>query len=372
MKNLKKKSYYRGPSKALFWGVPFLVLSVLLLSSRCSLDLLEDGEITLLSYNVENLFNAGWDGTEYDEFNPAAGKWTERHYQAKLRRAAEVIEKSVTGGADVLLLQEVENLDVVRVLVEEYLGGLGYKEIICPQGEASAVNTALVSRFPVVEVVTHRVQAPLPEEAAVSAGRLRFILEAVVDTGNGRIRVINNHWKSKYGGAEETEYQRRASADLVMQRLLRVSPDCPVVVGGDLNASYHDWDRVAYPTALVPWPSDYTADDRENGEDGFMPLLASTDRDALDDGPFDAPVLFNPWETQDFPGSYAYRGDWERIDNFLISSALLDGAGLEFSSFEVYNAPFLLTSSGYPLGWSTEDMSGYSDHLPLVLRLEVF
>lgn len=398
----KEKPLYRCFAKVLFLGTPILVLSIFLLSAQCSLDLLEDGEITLVSYNVENLFNAQWEGTEYDEFHPAAGEWTERHYQAKLRKTAEVLEKAVPGGADILLLQEAENLGVVQVLVDEYLGGLGYREIICQEAEASAVNTALVSRFPVVELATHRVQPPLSEEGSEKGGRLRFILEAVVDTGNGHIRIFNNHWKSKSGGAEETEYLRRAAADLVVRRLARlnrltrekgdarggagedrggsISPECPVVLGGDLNASFEEWGRVAYPTALVPWPSDYRADHGGNGGGELLPLLASTDRDSVRDaaasgeetGEGRSPVLFNPWDTQDFPGSYAFRGDWERIDNFLLSSALLDGVGLEFSSFEVYKAPFLLTSSGYPKGWRTEDMSGYSDHLPLVLRLEVF
>jgi len=65
------------------------------------------------SYNVENLFDAAYQGTEYEEYIPGRHNWTKRMAQIKLDRTAEVI---CDLDADIIALQEVENESVFNAL----------------------------------------------------------------------------------------------------------------------------------------------------------------------------------------------------------------------------------------------------------------
>ena len=62
-----------------------------------------------------------------------------------------------------------------------------------------------------------------------------------------------------------------------------------------------------------------------------------------------------------------FRGDRECLDGFLVSKGLLDGKGLEFQDFKVADDSNLLDEDGLPFVWNGS--AGYSDHLPIVLRL---
>ena len=62
-----------------------------------------------MSYNVENLFDDVDDGTEYPEYDPGRGSWSSEAFPLRVDTIAEVVRKSVPGGPDILLLQEVEN-----------------------------------------------------------------------------------------------------------------------------------------------------------------------------------------------------------------------------------------------------------------------
>ncbi|MCK4440689.1 MAG: hypothetical protein KAU90_01695, partial [Sulfurovaceae bacterium] len=48
-------------------------------------------EIKVASYNVENLFNISYDGTEYKEYIPNTHNWTKSILNKKLTNISEVI-----------------------------------------------------------------------------------------------------------------------------------------------------------------------------------------------------------------------------------------------------------------------------------------
>jgi endonuclease/exonuclease/phosphatase family metal-dependent hydrolase len=80
-------------------------------------------------------------------------------------------------------------------------------------------------------------------------------------------------------------------------------------------------------------------------------------------------------------GSYRYQGTWEMIDQILVSSQIIETTSV-FSvlpgSFRVVDAPFLLTHDEtypgvkpYPAYGGFRWTGGYSDHLPVLVRIKL-
>jgi hypothetical protein len=313
--------------------------------------------LSILSYNVENLFDDVGNGSEYREFDPAHGEWTTDLFHRKLLAVSQALLHTPRGGADILLLQEVENLNALETLRDHYLKGAGYRYLAISDEQGSAVELACLSRYPIVSVRAHHAYIDGLRQS-------RPVLECRIDVGGIPINLLVNHWKSKYGGAEETEPLRIAAASVVSRRLWELfegDPGQEVIVAGDLNERTDEYEQVeeAYLTALMPAEAAAAAPNS----------LCLTADPGLADG---VSVLFSPWlgcesETQ---GSYYYGGEWEQIDHFLFGPGLFDGRGFDFDSFSVVATEMLLNRDGKPYAWSRHSGTGFSDHLPILLKLE--
>ena len=331
--------------------------------------------VTLVSYNVENLFDAEVDGGEYREFTRAGG-WSEALYTAKLRAIGRALAAAERGGADLVALQEVEHYGAARRLLELELDGLGYRHVAWLPDPHNANGPVVLSKLPV-----RRVGALWADSGPVAAAEvglegglarpLRPILEVEVALGSEAdapsLFLFNNHWKSKSGGAAETEVYRRRAAALLAARIEEISaadPAAEIVVVGDLNESIDEYERQGrrYATALMP------ANDVDAG--GGLRVTGSVP-------PGRAPLqLFSPWLAHDAgeapPGSYRYRDTWETIDHVLLGPGLFDDAGLSYAGGTGFAVIYdgLLDAGGAPLAfYRGPPPGGYSDHLPLRLEL---
>ncbi|TFG64395.1 MAG: endonuclease/exonuclease/phosphatase family protein [Spirochaetales bacterium] len=349
---------------------PLLFLPVVFLScSRCSLEGNSAArgtpkQITILTYNTENMFDDTANGSEYREYDPGAGEWTTELYHLRLARLADVLSAVPPKGPDIAALQEIENKRVLDDLREQYVKQLGYRHAVCPEAPGSAVNTAVLSRFPVTGVFTHMIDAEDSEG-------LRYITEVHIDVEGLRLVIINNHWKSKSGGTKATEPLRIQAAGLIRRRITELAgewPEAEVVVLGDFNENHDEYSRIgsAYPTAFIPAAELPAASVPAD----FRGLVLTEDAAAAGTSG-GAAVLFTVWGSVQAPGSYAYKRMWETLDNMLLPPALFDDRGLVFAGAEVFGPAFLLDAEGYPLRWNADTREGYSDHLPLKLTLEV-
>lgn len=310
-------------------------------------------ELLVMSWNCQNLFDAVDDGTEYPEFDPSRGEWTEARYRKRIGLMADILRTAGRRVPDILFLQEVENSRVVGDL-NARLGKAGYRWVVVSDAEDRAIQLAILSRFPLQGV---RFWSP----GIFGEEQLRPVVEVRALIGRERMTLFNNHWKSKRGGVPETEPGRVLSADILSRRI----PDGGLVVAaGDFNTELDDEDLAGYPErerAFCRWAG-------IGGESGGY-LWITDSPDLLQQENRPERLLFDPWEMADHPGSYFYRDSWTRPDHFLMTSALFDGVGWEFQSMEVCARPPLVQQNGTPYKWITSSGMGYSDHLPILLRL---
>jgi len=90
----------------------------------------------------------------------------------------------------------------------------------------------------------------------------------------------------------------------------------------------------------------------------------------ITDGELTGSELYTVWPDSEVEGSYRFRGEWESIDHFLLNRELMNRDDFYFSGFYVDNRGLLLNSSGDIKKWNSDFRTGYSDHLPIILKLK--
>ncbi|MFW5802027.1 MAG: endonuclease/exonuclease/phosphatase family protein [Spirochaeta sp.] len=350
----------------------------------CSLLGLDTDRITIMTYNLHNLFDDNADGSEYPEYNPETGNWDSAAYHARLEDFGRVI-RGVRGtygqGPDVVVLAEVENQRVVEDLRDKVLGERRYPSALATAVPGSAIQIGLLSRLPVLDVRLHAVY-PFDDR------RIRPVLEVKLlagDTGEAdghELHLFACHWPSKLDGEAETEQFRLMSAAVISRRVEEIvadNPDASVLIAGDLNQTLPenmdqcrripplDEEETVPLRSLAPacilseGPQEYIA----GCTDALRPLFVTAQADKAITDPL---IFYSPWYMSELSGSYVYREEWERIDHFLLGPGLM-GEGFLPTAFWVEQRDWMLTPQGYPRGYRPSQRSGLSDHLPIVLEL---
>jgi endonuclease/exonuclease/phosphatase family metal-dependent hydrolase len=255
---------------------------------------------------------------------------------------------------------EVENSGVLDSLRKAALSKSGYTVAAFSPAPGQAVGCAILSRLPLVGIHAHGI--------AVGKAQGRHLLEAEFDFKGERLVVFVCHWKSKLGGSEATEAERREDAALLADRasaLIAADPDVELLACGDFNESPDEFRRVGrlYPTALFP-----AGESRPSTAGGRAScIFVAAEPGAAGLGPAGL-CLYSPWiRAQGY--SYMSKGEEERIDGFLLAPGLLDAKGLSLADFHVLSADFLVDEVGKPRGYNSLRGQGYSDHLPVILEL---
>ena len=303
--------------------------------------------LTFVSYNCENLFDTRHDTLKNDtDFTPT-GKyhWTPRRYRQKLDKIGKVL--IACGGKgddwqipDIAVLLEVENDKVLRDLVYySALKGGNYRYVITDSPDQRGVDIAIIYTPLTVRLVSHDTLRITP---AHNQRPTRDVIHAEFATTSGTpLHVFGIHAPSRLGGAKQTEPYRMA----VVQRIVdaigliqKKSPEAHIIVAGDFN----DYSKDRSLQLL-----------RQNG-------FTEVSENALGLH-YDKAVR----------GTYQYQGTWESLDHILVSQPLLPLADKCY----IYDAPWMLeqNKAGVLKPFRTfvgpAYHGGFSDHLPLVLRL---
>jgi endonuclease/exonuclease/phosphatase family metal-dependent hydrolase len=186
--------------------------------------------LTLATYNVRDFFDATDDPAHQDEL-PAAAE-----VDAKVKKLGAALRELK---ADVLALQEVENIAMLQRLNTE-VSTLGYKEArLVPGNDMRGINVALLSRYPVVLQISHKNDTFLsPDGGTTKYGFSRDCLEMTIEPSQGRrLILLINHFAADDGSAD-AETRRHAQAARVRQIVdaaLKNNPAANLAVVGDLN-----------------------------------------------------------------------------------------------------------------------------------------
>jgi Endonuclease/Exonuclease/phosphatase family len=131
--------------------------------------------ITIMTWNVENLYDAVDDPKKLDDtYLPLALKtqipnhfenckkldakswqkqciewdWTDFVVQEKLRKMAQVIlSVNSGGGPDFLALQEVENIELLQRLIDDFLPQRGYRAYLIENNDARGIDVGVITRL---------------------------------------------------------------------------------------------------------------------------------------------------------------------------------------------------------------------------------
>jgi len=349
------------------------------------------GKLSVMTWNVHNLFDGEDNGYEYDEFLKSQG-WSAEKYLGRINAISDAIGR-IQPQPDIILLQEIESGKVLEDLSRSLNGGYSQSHFAANPG--AAVGVGIISKYPLSDVKAHSVTVE-------SDTAPRPVLEARIEAKDARssesfqggnisqksLAIFICHWKSKLGGDEATESTRRASARVILRRvreLRETEPELGIIIAGDLNQNYDEFYRqnAEMICALLP-------------DDPYCALLAakhpmqlaekfpwqqslSVQKDFIvisknmppvpDNFPPGTITFYSPWIRELEDGSYYYKNNWETIDHFLVSHQLFDDTGWEYEKTAIVNIPPFANESGIPAPYSSRTGLGMSDHLPLMLFL---
>jgi len=313
-------------------------------------------------YNVQNLFDLHYSGTEHAEFKPGISNWERGMMQKKLENIASVIQAM---GADVIGLCEIENGSVLKKLQLALQNkGAEFKHSAIAEGPVkSNTCTALISRFPIIN--NRGIAVPLKQ------GKTRNILEADVVLGIDTLKIFVNHWPSKMN----PESWRMASAKVLSSRINEIPEGTDYILIGDFNTDYDDHFKTTT-----------TGIDDTRGITGMHSLLRTVDKQSdfairyfnEDDLKKSSErIHYDLWLElpESARMSYSYKGNHQTPDHILLPGALYDSKGISYidNSFRSFSWEGRLLSAGRPFRWQVfrkkgvnlHTGKGYSDHLPI-------
>jgi endonuclease/exonuclease/phosphatase family metal-dependent hydrolase len=341
--------------------------------------------LSIMTWNMQALFDGIDDGNEYDEYLMSAG-WSKEKYQGRI----SVISKAISGMSavpDILAIQEIESEQVINDLAAA-LSGTGNVWAHFAKSPDMSLGVGIISNYPIMETKTHSINIdgdapPRPVlEVRINAEKPHSKSSGTTEKA---LVLFICHWKSKLGGESLTEETRRASARVILRRIRELAeqePDLPVIIMGDLNENYDEFYRRNGEEicALLP-------DDPRSAEiagfyniDHDTLLTARIQKDFLIISKNKPPqaryfsgepiVLYSPWMNDLENGSYYYKNAWETIDHFLLSAGLFNSINWVYDTCSVINYPPFASTVGRPMAYNPRTGSGLSDHLPLILCLK--
>ncbi|MBA2363335.1 MAG: endonuclease/exonuclease/phosphatase family protein [Chloroflexia bacterium] len=169
-----------------------------------------------------------------------------RLVDAKPAEERETIARRIRAmDADVLAVQEVEDIDTLRFFAAEELRGMYPYQVLIEGNDPRLIDLGLLSRLP-IGAVTSWQQAVHPEVPEVPVFSRDMLEVEILNQGRTRrlFTLYNNHLKSRFiplgqdpaVGTRRADTKRRRQAETVARIVsARTRPSSRYVVLGDLN-----------------------------------------------------------------------------------------------------------------------------------------
>lgn len=256
-------------------------------------------EYTVVSYNVENLFDTIDDPKIPDEeFLPESDKkWDNERYQKKLSDLVRVIsEVNPKELPEIVGLVEIENHAVLEDLIRTgEFKDRGYAIIHEESPDYRGIDVALIYRKDAFTEITHEtLPVVFPDDPNF---KTRDILHITGQVRHKTIHVFVNHWPSRIGGDEKTEPKRILAASVLKNKvdeILANDPKARIIIMGDMNDE---------------------------------PTNKSLKETLGAQSPDSGAKLVNLMEPDDNSGlgTYFYNGNWNMLDNLVVSNEMIIG-----------------------------------------------
>ncbi|HKK81800.1 MAG TPA: hypothetical protein VJ909_06105 [Prolixibacteraceae bacterium] len=321
----------------------------------CSEKKVYETPYTVMFYNVENLFDTIDTRDKIDEeFLPdAPKKWNTNRYDKKMDDLARVISSVDTVQLPILLgVCEIENNIVLQDLVSQPLLASANYEFVWEDGpDRRGIDCALIYNPSVfIPVETESLTITDPGDEFFITRDILYV-EGIID--DEIFHVFVNHWPSRRGGQLESEPNRILAANVLKNRVNEIfekDGQANIIILGDMN---DEPSNMSISDVLIALPNNYQPEDQQ---------LVN--------------LMYDEYEND--KGSYNYRGDWNMIDNIIVSGALINkdkGLKSPLDNGYVFHEPFMeYVNDGGEMSpnrtYGRSYYGGISDHFPVYMILE--
>ncbi len=318
----------------------------------------QDNYFTIVSYNVENLFDTiNNPQKEDDEFLPNSKKnWNTDRYNKKIKDLSLVI-KSINKNElpEIVGLVEVENRKVVEDLVNsKHLEEGNYGIVHEESPDVRGIDVALIYRKSEFKYLSHeKIAVRFDFEPETTTRDILYVKGQLAN--NEILHVFVNHWSSRRDGMDASEPKRTHAASLLRAKvdsIIKKEKNAKIVIIGDFN-------------------------DEPVNKSIFEVLKANAKQPMLKNN-----SLYNLMYDKDLLGlgTYNFRGDWNMLDNIIISTSLLNannGYRVSSDGGQIFSARWMLYDN-VKTGDFTPNRTyggpnyygGVSDHLPVFVLLK--
>lgn len=315
--------------------------------------------IRVVSYNVENLFDTKDNPEkEDDEFLPdGLMKWNLYKYWTKLKNITRVLTAIGEMESPALVgLVEVENDSVLFDLTKRSPLRTQKYEFLCTNSpDIRGVNIGLLYQRDKFKVL-YKMEYPVIRKNARPTRNILHVSGRVIS--GDTLDVFVCHFPSRRGGQIASEPYRIKAAQTLKAKtdsLFAVRHLANILIMGDFND--HPDDKSLSSTLMAVSPKD----------------ASPTGKELVN--------LFLEKVREQKSGTYKFQGQWELIDQFIVSANLLSSDSpirLVKDSPRIFCPDFLQqkdeTYGGvkpYRTYSGPNYIGGFSDHFPIVLDLQV-
>jgi len=173
-----------------------------------------------------------------------------RSFMGRLVRAKdqddtqEIARRIKEMNADVLAVQEVEHIEILKEFNKHYLDSM-YKEVVLIEGnDQRLIDVGVLSKYPVGSITSHQAAVHEDDPNRRVFGRDLLQVEILDQSGRKLFNLYNTHLKSHYVpfgedpvlGAQKANERRRRQSEKIAEIIGRQErPNSKYILTGDMN-----------------------------------------------------------------------------------------------------------------------------------------